>query len=66
WGDAVLVPHIFRLLGLRGIHAEVEFAEDPILFSARPEDRKRSAQEAWVAVAELSRIQSGSEPVHHL
>jgi 1-acyl-sn-glycerol-3-phosphate acyltransferase len=62
WGDAVLVPHIFRLLGLRGIHAEVEFAEEPIQFTAKPEDRKRSAQEAWVAVAELSRVKSGSEP----
>lgn len=65
WGDAILVPHIFRLLGLRGIHAEVEFAESPIVFSAPPEDRKRSAQEAWVAVGELSRIQTGTEPVHH-
>ncbi|HEU4635774.1 MAG TPA: lysophospholipid acyltransferase family protein, partial [Edaphobacter sp.] len=60
WGDAVLVPHIFRLLGLRGIHAEVAFAEAPIAFASSPEDRKRAAQEAWVAVAELSRVQSGS------
>jgi 1-acyl-sn-glycerol-3-phosphate acyltransferase len=66
WGDAVLVPHIFRLLGLRGIHAELEFAEAPIAFSTKPEERKRAAQEAWVAVAELSRVESGSEPVHHL
>jgi 1-acyl-sn-glycerol-3-phosphate acyltransferase len=66
WGDAVLIPHIFRLLGLRGIHAELEFAEEPIAFSTKPEERKRAAQEAWVAVAELSRIESGSETVHHL
>ena len=65
WGNAVLVPHIFKLLGLRGIHAEVEFAESAIEFSTTPEDRKRSALEAWVAVAELSCVQSGSEAVHH-
>lgn len=65
WGDAVLVPHIFRLLGLRDIHAEVDFAETPIRFTAPVEDRKRTAQEAWVAVGELSRAETGTEPVHH-
>lgn len=63
WGDAVLVPHIFRLLGLRGIQAEVRFAEQPIIFSAGLEERKRAAQEAWVAVAELTRSQTGTEVV---
>jgi len=65
WGDAVLVPHIFRLLGLRDIRAEVDFAETPIRFTALVEDRKRTAQEAWVAVGELSRAETGTEPVHH-
>jgi 1-acyl-sn-glycerol-3-phosphate acyltransferase len=65
WGDSVLVPHIFRLLGLRGIRAEVQFADEPIDFSARPEERKRAAQEAWVEVAELARARAGTETVHH-
>jgi 1-acyl-sn-glycerol-3-phosphate acyltransferase len=64
WGDDVqLVPHIFGLLGLTGVKAHVRFAEEPIRFTSGPEDRKRAAQEAWVAVAELS--QSSTEKVHH-
>lgn len=65
WGDVVLVPHIFKLLGLHGIHAEVQFADEPIQFHAPFEDRKRAAQEAWVAVAELSRTQRDTESVHN-
>lgn len=66
WGDNVtLLPHIFRLLGLRGIRAEVRFEEEPIVFSVDPEQRKRAAQEAWVAVAELAQLQSGTETVHN-
>jgi 1-acyl-sn-glycerol-3-phosphate acyltransferase len=64
WGDAILLPHIFRLLGLKGIRAEVRFACEPIIFSSAVEQRKRSAQEAWVAVAELGQTQ-GTETVHH-
>jgi 1-acyl-sn-glycerol-3-phosphate acyltransferase len=64
WGDEVqLVPHIFRLLGLRGIKAEVRFADAPIEFSSDADHRKRAAQEAWVAVAELS--QGSTDRVHH-
>lgn len=66
WGDdVVLVPHIFHLLGLRGIRAEVRFAEEPVTFSVPPDQRKRSAQEAWVAVAELAKAAEGIETVHH-
>lgn len=64
WGDDVqLLPHIFGLLGLTGIKAQVRFADAPIVFTADPEQRKRAAQEAWVAVAELS--QGSTERVHN-
>lgn len=64
WGDDVqLLPHIFGLLGLTGVKAHVRFAEAPILFTSHPGDRKRAAQEAWVAVAELS--QKDTVQVHH-
>jgi 1-acyl-sn-glycerol-3-phosphate acyltransferase len=67
WGDdVVLVSHIFRLLGLRGIRAEVRFAEEPLTFSAGAEHRKRAAQEAWVAVAELAKMPEGTETVPHV
>lgn len=66
WGDDVtLLPHIFRILGLKGIRAEVRFAEDPISFSSPSEQRKRAANEAWVAVAELGQMPEGTETVHH-
>lgn len=64
WGDDVqLLPHIFKLLGLQGIRAQVKFADSPIRFSSDAEHRKRAAQEAWVAVGELS--QRSTERVHH-
>jgi 1-acyl-sn-glycerol-3-phosphate acyltransferase len=64
WGDEVqLLPHIFGLLGLTGIKAQVRFADAPIVFTSNPENRKRVAQEAWAAVAELS--QRSTEEVHH-
>jgi len=64
WGDEVkLLPHIFRLLGLTGVKAEVKFADAPIEFISGLTQRKRAAQEAWVAVAELS--QMSTEQVHH-
>jgi 1-acyl-sn-glycerol-3-phosphate acyltransferase len=66
WGDdVVLLPHIFQLLGLRDIRAEVRFAEEPIVFSGDAEHRKRAAKEAWVAVAELGQIPRSTEAVHH-
>ncbi len=55
WGDAKMLPHIFKLLGLRGVRAEVRFAERPITFSDGLH-RKQAAAEARVAVAELGEI----------
>jgi len=64
WGDEVqLMPHIFGLLGLTGVTARVRFADSPIRFTSDADNRKRAAQEAWVAVAELS--QRSTEQVHH-
>ncbi|MEO6912129.1 MAG: lysophospholipid acyltransferase family protein [Edaphobacter sp.] len=54
WGDAQMLPHIFRLLGLRGLKAEVRFAEHPIAFSSDVLHRKMAAIEARFAVAALS------------
>ncbi|MBS1799046.1 MAG: 1-acyl-sn-glycerol-3-phosphate acyltransferase [Acidobacteria bacterium] len=61
--DAQLVPHIFKLLGLRGIRAQVKFADAPIRFSSDAEHRKRAALEAWVAVGELSQRAAHVHPV---
>jgi len=54
WGDAKMLPHIFRLLGLRGLRAEVRFAAEPIAFSSQSEDRKQAAVEAREAVSALA------------
>jgi 1-acyl-sn-glycerol-3-phosphate acyltransferase len=54
WGDEVqLFPHIFRLLGLRGIEVTIRIANVPIAFSADVEDRKLTAEEARAAVMEV-------------
>jgi 1-acyl-sn-glycerol-3-phosphate acyltransferase len=53
WGDAKMLPHIFKLLGLRGLRAEVRFAERPIRFSGDAMHRKLAAVEARTAVAML-------------
>jgi 1-acyl-sn-glycerol-3-phosphate acyltransferase len=55
WGDAKMLPHIFKLLGLRGVRAEVRFAEQPIAFSDGLH-RKQAAAEARAAVAALGEI----------
>ncbi len=53
WGAAVMVPHILRFLGLRGVVAEVSFGAEPIRFSAGgATERKRAAVEARAAVLE--------------
>jgi 1-acyl-sn-glycerol-3-phosphate acyltransferase len=54
WGSAKLVPHIFRLLGLRGLRVEVRFADRPIEFSEDTLHRKLAAVEARRAVLELA------------
>jgi 1-acyl-sn-glycerol-3-phosphate acyltransferase len=53
WGDAKMLPHIFKLLGLRGLRVEVRFAEGPIRFSSDVMHRKMAAIEARFAVAGL-------------
>jgi 1-acyl-sn-glycerol-3-phosphate acyltransferase len=53
WGDAKMLPHIFKLLGLRGLRAKVRFAEGPIEFSNDGMHRKLAAIEAQAAVAAL-------------
>ncbi len=54
WGDATMLPHIFKFLGLHGVRAEVRFGERPIAFSADVLHRKQAAAEAQAAVAALS------------
>jgi 1-acyl-sn-glycerol-3-phosphate acyltransferase len=54
WGDGNMLAHIFRFLGLRGVRAEVRFAEGPIAFSSDGMHRKMAAVEARAAVAELA------------
>ena len=57
WGDdALLVPHVFRLLAIRGIEVSVRIADSPIAFSADPSNRKLAAAEARAAVMELGGI----------
>jgi 1-acyl-sn-glycerol-3-phosphate acyltransferase len=53
WGDAKMLPHIFKLLGLRGLRADVRFATGPIEFSSNSTHRKLAAVEARAAVMEL-------------
>lgn len=53
WGDASMWAHIFRFLGLRGVHAEVRFADVPIKFSSDVLHRKQAAAEAQAAVQML-------------
>jgi 1-acyl-sn-glycerol-3-phosphate acyltransferase len=53
WGDRNMLQHIFKFLGLRGVRAEVRFAEEPIVFSSDGLHRKKAAVEARTAVAAL-------------
>lgn len=54
WGHAKMVPHVFRLLGLRGVKVEVRFADGPIRFSGDATHRKLAAVEARAAVMKLA------------
>ncbi|HEY6413911.1 MAG TPA: lysophospholipid acyltransferase family protein [Edaphobacter sp.] len=56
WGDAKMLPHIFKLLGLRGVRVEVRFAEQSIVFSTDVTHRKQAAVEARAAVASLGDV----------
>jgi len=55
WGPQGLVAHIWSFLSLHGLHATMQFGEEPIVFSdlARS-DRKTAAVEAQRAVVSLS------------
>ena len=51
WGTQRLPAHLWNLLGLAGINAEVHFAERPIAFSPRAlTERKLAADEARAAM----------------
>jgi 1-acyl-sn-glycerol-3-phosphate acyltransferase len=49
-----MLAHIFKFLGLRGVRAEVRFAEEPITFSSDGLHRKMAAVEARSAVEALA------------
>ena len=53
WGDRNMLTHVFKFLGLRGVRAEVRFANEPIEFATWP-NRKQAAVEARSEVMELS------------
>lgn len=63
WGDRSMLLHILRFLGLRGVRAEVRFAEEPIAFSRDGAHRKMAAVEARAAVAVVG--SQLTERVHH-
>jgi 1-acyl-sn-glycerol-3-phosphate acyltransferase len=48
-----MLAHIFKFLGLRGVRANVRFAEEPIAFSSDGLHRKMAAVEARAMVATL-------------
>jgi 1-acyl-sn-glycerol-3-phosphate acyltransferase len=54
WGDTPLLEHIWRFLGLRGVHAAVRFAPAPLRFANGAEKRKLAAVEARKALLALS------------
>lgn len=55
WTTQTLIAHVWNLLELRGIKAELRFAEGPIAFTqAALENRKTAAAEAREAVRALS------------
>ncbi len=56
WGDANLLLHIFRFLGLEGAHAHLRIAPAPIPFTSDTQHRKTSAKEARNAVCALAPI----------
>jgi lyso-ornithine lipid O-acyltransferase len=59
WGDRKMLPHVFKFLGLRGVKAEVRFADGPIAFSSDVLHRKQAAVEARSAVGELAGLLVG-------
>jgi 1-acyl-sn-glycerol-3-phosphate acyltransferase len=64
WGDRNMLAHVFRFLALRGVRAEIRFAEEPIAFSSDGLHRKRAAVEARSAVEALA-LGTVTERMHH-
>ncbi|HZQ44108.1 MAG TPA: lysophospholipid acyltransferase family protein [Acidobacteriaceae bacterium] len=61
WSTQTLLAHLWNFLGLRGVQAEVRFAEEPVEFSrAAYEDRKVAAAEAREAVRKAGISDQGS------
>lgn len=60
WGDAYLGPHLFRLLGLRGVRAEIQFGDEVM---ARA-DRFVLSESARAAVMEMCKeVSAGRDSV---
>ena len=49
WGDALFGPHLIRCLGLRGLHAEIQFDDRPI----EGQDRFALSENAQATVTAL-------------
>ena len=56
WGETPMLRHIFRLLSLRGIRAEVAFADRPMQFLPDPPSRKEAAVQARQAVCTIGGV----------
>jgi len=54
YDDTPILKHMFRFLKLRGVHADVRFADAPIVFKSGEDDRKAAAEEARAAVQALA------------
>ena len=54
WGETPMLRHIFRFLSLRGVQADIYFADQAIAFSPSAANRKIAAAEARQAVADLA------------
>jgi 1-acyl-sn-glycerol-3-phosphate acyltransferase len=58
WGDDVkMLDHIFKFFQLKGVHAWVKIAPEPIRFSSPDIDRKQAAREARQAVLTLAGLE---------
>ena len=57
WGPQSLLPHLWNLLSLHSLRADVRFASQPVAFSAAAyDDRKVAAEEARESVLAVSRL----------
>ena len=56
WGEVNLLRHIFRFMGLKGVHAHLRIAPGPIAFASDTQHRKVSAMEARTAVRGLATV----------